>query len=111
MWTMTLNDGTKISGLKMKGACMSSTKELTAEMFAGKLCPVTITGKLEADEDEFDYTGLEGRHEHMRLMFIRKEGDEWRAGLGDIPAGEWELAKLAGDVGYVAMMNGIDLEG
>ena len=111
MYKMTLNDGTVIDGLKMKDCCLTRTEKMTPEMFYGKLNPVTIEGKPEAGEDEGDFLCLAGPHKHMRVVYIREADGEYRLALNDIPDSEYELAKLAGDIEYVAMMNGVNLEG
>ena len=106
-FTITLADGTQIAGLELNGNNFISKTEIKHETFKGKLSHVTITG--DADKDE---AGLIGEHTNMEL--IRCEHD---AGLGgyafvlrDIPAAELEKVKMQGDIAYLSMMSGIDLD-
>ena len=81
-----------------------SGSEIRPEMFAGKLTGVTITGT-GADD-----AGLTGRHEHMELVQITREGSEYWFVLRDIPDSELKEAKTQSDIAYLSMMTGIDLE-
>ena len=106
-FTITLADGTQLAGLELNGNNFISKNEISKDTFTGKLSHVTITGDSEKDE-----AGLIGEHTNMEL--IRCEHD---AGLGgyafvlrDIPAAELEKVKMQGDIAYLSMMSGIDLD-
>ena len=103
-FTITLADGTQISGLELNGNNFISKKELTADTFRGKLSKVTITGDAEADE-----AGLIGEHEHMELVQVAKYGDEYWFILREIPVAELERLQARGDIDYIAMMTGVEL--
>lgn len=106
-FTITLADGTQLAGLELNGNNFISKSEIKADTFHGKLAHVTITGDLEKDS-----AGLIGEHTNMEL--IRCEYD---AGLGgyafvlrEIPAAELEKVKMQGDIAYLSMMTGYELD-
>ena len=105
-FTVTLADGTSITGLELNGNNFVSKTEVTPEMFAGKLSHVTITGP-----DGVDDAGLRGEHGLMEL--IRCQKDDSLGGyafvLRDIPAEKLEKLKNRGDIEYIAMMTGVEL--
>ena len=109
--TVTLADGTQLSGLELNGNNFVSKTEVTPETFRGKLSKVTITGDTEADE-----AGLIGEHSNMELVQIAhytqaKHGvdDGFYFVLRDIPAAELENLRNRGDIDYIAMMTGVEL--
>ena len=73
-------------------------------MFAGKLSGVTITGTGSDD------AGLTGRHEHMELVQITREGSDYWFILRDISAEELAIKKMQSDIAYFSMMSGINLD-
>ena len=109
MYTMTLNDGTKLEGLMLKGCALCRKEAMTPAMFAGKLNPVTIEGTPGDGEDPADFSGLAGTHEHMAVVYIREAGGEYSLALRDIPDAEYGMAAMSGDIAYIAMMSGIEL--
>ena len=109
--TITLADGTQLSGLEMNGNNFISPVEVTEETFRGKLGKVVISGNAETDE-----AGLIGEHEHMELVQIahytqatHSMPDGWYFVLRDIPADELERLQARGDIDYIAMMTGVEL--
>ena len=82
-----------------------SQKQLTEATFAGKLGHVVISGDKDADE-----AGLIGEHGPMELVQIKQYGSEWWFILRDIPASELATTKIQGDIAYLSMMSGIDLD-
>ena len=109
--TITLADGTQLSGLGMNGNNFISPVEVTEETFRGKLGKVVISGNAETDE-----AGLIGEHEHMELVQIAHYtqathglADGWYFVLRDIPAAELERLQARGDIDYIAMMTGVEL--
>lgn len=101
---ITLADGTQLSGLGLNGNNFISTNPVTDETFLGKLGHVKISGNAE------DGFGLVGEHEHMELVQIQKNGSEYWFILRDIPAAELEKTQMQGNIAYLAMMSGIDLD-
>ena len=101
---ITLADGTQLGGLELNGNNFISKKPVTHATFNGKLGHVVISG------DEEQGAGLVGEHEHMELVQIQQYSDEYWFILRDIPADELDKAKVKGDIAYVAMMTGIDLD-
>ena len=108
MYTITLNDGTKIEGLTLANNILWSNKELTREMFRGKLNPVTISGT-KGEYDDEDWGGVVGEHAHMEVCYIRKVNGKYALALNDIPNDKWEFEKLRADVDFTAMMTGVAL--
>ena len=103
MYTITLNDGTKVEGLSFERNIFFSSSELRTEMFSGKLNPVTISSDTE------DYTGITGTHTHMELCYVKEMDGKFALALNDIPNDRWELEKLRANQEYIAMMTGIQL--
>lgn len=109
--TITVSDGTQLSGLGLNGNNFISPVEVTEETFRGKLGKVVISGNPETVEP-----GLIGEHEHMELVQIAHYtqathgvADGWYFVLREIPADELERLQARGDIDYIAMMTGIEL--
>ena len=108
MYKMTLNDGTEITGLKMINNTLRRTEEMTAEMFRGKLSPVTITGERGEGEDE-DWGGIAGTHEAMEVCYVKQIDGDYALALADpavIDPDKWERKKLRADVDFALMLGG-----
>ena len=110
-FTITLADGTQLSGLELNGNNFVSKTEVTEDTFRGKLSNVIIEGDAEADE-----AGLIGTHENMELVQIAYYtqavhgcDDGYYFVLRDIPVSELEVLKNRGDIDYIAMMTGVEL--
>ncbi|MBQ7544943.1 MAG: hypothetical protein IJT02_08370 [Synergistaceae bacterium] len=110
-FTVTLADGTQLSGLGLNGNNFVSKKEVTADTFRGKLSKVIIEGDAEADE-----AGLIGTHHNMELVQIAHYTqathgceDGYYFVLREIPAAELEALRNRGDIDYIAMMTGVEL--
>lgn len=106
--TITLSDGTQLTGLGLNGNNFISKNPITKETFTGKLGRVVISGEVDAGAD----AGLIG--EHGRMELIRCEQD---AGLGgyafvlrELSASELETAQIKANIAYTAMMSGVDLD-
>ena len=103
MYTITLNDGTKISGLTFENNLLMSDAELRSDMFRGKLAPVTIT----SDDDNFNE--ITGIHPHMEVCYIREIEGKFGLALADISDSIWDNSRRDANIAYIAMMTGIDL--
>ena len=103
MYTITLNDGTKIEGLTFERNIFFSSSELRTDMFSGKLNPVIISS------DSEDETGITGGHAHMELCYVKQMDGKYALALNDIPDERWEFEKLRANQEYIAMMTGIQL--
>ena len=103
MYTITLNDGTKLEGLTFERNIFFSSSELRTDMFRGKLNPVTISSDSEDD------TGITGTHPHMELCYVKQMEGKYALALNDIPNERWEMEKLRANQEYIAMMTGIQL--
>lgn len=106
MYTLTLNDGTKIEGLALRNNCLVSAQPITARMLAGKLNPVTISGVKDSNDDE-DISGLVGTHAHMNVAYIKQNNGTYRLALADISDKDWDMAELKATVAYLAMSAGL----
>ena len=109
---IALADGTQLAGLELNGNNFVSQNEVTEATFAGKLSHVVISGDKEKDE-----AGLIGTHEHMELVQIAHYTqvthgmkDGYYFVLRDIPAAELEKIKMKGNIAYMSMMTGIELD-
>lgn len=103
MITITLNDGTAISGLTFDRNIFFSDSPIDAKIFRGKLNPVTITSTEE------DNTGITGTHAHMEVCYVKIMEGKYALALNDIPDDRWEFEKLRANQDYIAMMTGIQL--
>ena len=108
MYTMTLNDGTKIEGLILSRNILWSNSPVTKDMLKGKLSPVSITGtKDNADDD--DWGGVIGEHEHMEICYVKKVDGKYAIALADTPHNEYQLEKNKADIAFLAMMADVEL--
>ncbi len=105
MYTITLSNGEKIDGFTLKNNCLVSKNEITPAMFAGKLSPVTISGTKSENDDE-DFGGLVGTHEHMQVAYIKQTDEGYALALGEIDKETWEKDKLRADVDFALMLGG-----
>ena len=109
--TITLGDGTKLTGIGVNGSDFVSVNELSAATFAGKLSNVAITGSDDGG------LGLLGVHDHMKLVggvrhYTREEhgvDEGYYFMLRDVTAEEIEALRNRGDIDYIAMMTGVQL--
>ena len=108
MYEMTLNDGTKISGLKLVNNTLRRTEALTAEMFRGKLSPVTITGTSAEGEDE-DWGEVSGTHDCMEVCYIKQIDGQYALALADVDPVRLERERTEAKIEYIAMMTGVEL--
>lgn len=92
-YTITLEDGTTITDLKLNGNNFVSKDVITPEIFDGNLGTVTIS------DGEVTET-----HENMELAGISVYDGEYYFVLLDIPESEIRNQKLRSDVDYIAMM-------
>ena len=103
MYTITLNDGTVISGLTYDRNIFFSENAIDPKNLRGKLNLVTITST------ETDYTGITGEHAHMEVCYVKMIDGKYALALNDIPNDKWEFEKLRANQEYIAMMSGIQL--
>ena len=97
-WKITLSDESEIANLGLNGNNFISKKEITEDMFDGKLHSVTISN---GEHEEI--------HEQMDLVQILKKEGEWWFILRDIPQAELQHIKDRADIEYIAMMSDIEL--
>lgn len=105
MFTIILSDGTTLNDLTLNGNNFISKIPVDNKTFSGKLGHVVIDGDFEADE-----AGLIGQHENMQLVQIQQYGNDYWFILRDIPAEELEIIKMQGNIAYLSMMTGIELD-
>ncbi len=72
-FTITLGDGTQLTGLGLTGNSFIREEPITAQDFDGKLKNVVIS--CDNDEDFRDRYGLIGEHEYMELLICGKDID------------------------------------
>ncbi|MBQ6918712.1 MAG: hypothetical protein IJQ74_00135 [Synergistaceae bacterium] len=103
-FTVTLSDGTQLSGLELNGNNFISRNEISSGTFDGKLKHVVITGDKEADME-----GLIGEHSNMEL--VRCQYDEglggWAFVLREIPASTLRELRIDARLDYIEMMEGL----
>ena len=102
-WKITLSDGTQLKDLRLNGNNFVSEKEVTEDIFEGKLSKVVFEGTIEGKE--FRQEG-----EHMELVQIVHYEDGYYFVLRELSKAELKERKMQGDIEYLAMMADIDLE-
>ena len=100
MYTITLNDGTKLEGLTFEHNLFFSSSVLKPDMFRGKLNPVTISSDTE------DETGITGTHQHMELCYVKLMNGKYALALADISDERWDFEKLRADVDFALLLGG-----
>lgn len=97
-YKITLANGSELSDLKLNGNNFISESEITEDMFADNLSPVTIN---DGETDDM--------HDNMALVQISKIGGENAFILRDLTAAELKEIKIRADIEYIAMMAEIEL--
>lgn len=102
-WKITLSDGTTIENLKLNGNNFVSETEIKKEMFDGKLLKVTIEGIEDGKKVVNEY-------KNMELVQIVHYEDGYYFVLRELSQEEINMAKIQGNIEYLAMMTDVDLE-
>lgn len=97
-YTITLSDGTQISGLHLNGNNFVSRDPIERSVFDGKLSRMTVSSK-DGSQDFKD----------MRLEQIMEYEGKYLILILPIPESEIEKAKIYSDIEYLSMMADIDL--
>lgn len=97
-YTITLADGTVLSGLGLNGNNFISADPVDPDIFDGNCTPVVIS------DGETEET-----HENMELVQVTQVGDDYWFVLRDLSAAELNEIQMRADIEYIAMMAGIDL--
>lgn len=98
VYTITLENGTKIENLRLNGNNFISQEQIDPEIFDGNLGKVVI-----------NYGENNEVHENMGLVQVTQMGEEYWFVLRDIPASEIANAKLRSDLDYLAMMTAVEI--
>lgn len=102
-WKITLSDGTTIENLRLNGNNFVSEAEIKKEMFDGKLLKVTIEGIEDGKKVVNEY-------KNMELVQIVHYEDGYYFVLRELSQEEINMAKIQGNIEYLAMMTDVDLE-
>lgn len=102
-WKITLSDGTTIENLRLNGNNFVSETEIKKEMFDGKLLKVTIEGIKDGKKVVNEY-------KNMELVQIVHYEDGYYFVLRELSQEEINMAKIQGNIEYLAMMTDVDLE-
>lgn len=97
-YSITLADGTVLSGLRLNGNNYISDTAPDAAAFEANCSPVVIS----------DGT-TEEAHSNMELVQITQVGGEYWFVLRDISAAELDEIKTRADIEYLAMMANVEL--
>lgn len=87
IYTVTLADGTELSGLRLNGNNFISEAEISADIFAGNCSSVTI------NDGETEDT-----HENMELIHVTQMGDEFWFALRDLSAAELARMRMEANI-------------
>lgn len=97
IYSISLEDGTVLSGLRLNGNNYISDVKITEDVFENNLGTITISD----GETSTNYTDLE-------LVQLKQYGDEYWFILREIPESEMFLSKLRADLDYTMMMEELD---
>ena len=98
IYTVTLADGTELSGLRLNGNNFISENEISAGVFAGN-CSTVVISDGETSET----------YENMALIHVTKMADGYWFALRELSKQELTLMKMQSDIDYVAMMANVEL--
>ena len=98
IYKVILADGTVIDNLTLNGNNFISKEPIDSVVFTANCSPVVIN---DGSIDEV--------HEHMELVQIMENGNEFWFVLRDITEKELEQAQIKSDIEYIAMMCDVDL--
>lgn len=97
-YTITLDDGTVLSDLRMNGNNYISETEVTEDDFDGNLLEVTIS---DGENEEVLH--------NVELIQITHYSDGWYFILRETPADILEKQQMMAYIDYLSAMTGIDL--
>ena len=97
-YTITLADGTVLSGLRLNGDNYISNEPFDTSIFEDNLSPVVISD----GENEVV-------HENMAFVQTTQMGEEYWLVLRDMSENELRQIKMQSDIEYIAMMSDIEL--
>lgn len=100
---ITLSDGTKFENLKLSGNYYITDKSITEKDFKGKLSKVII------EEIENGNT-IKNEYNYMELIQILHYEDGYYFALRELSKDEIDKINIQGNIEYLAMMTGVDLE-
>ncbi len=98
IYTITLTDGTELTGLRLNGDNFISSAAISADVFEDNCSPVVIS---DGENEE--------THENMELVQVANVGGECWFVLRDMSAAELEKIRMQADIEYIAMMADIEL--
>jgi len=99
-YTITLSDGTELSGLALNGNNFISTEEVTEETFEGKLTEVTISdGETEEIIEDAEL-----------IQISTLVPGEWWFIIRKIPEDVMRERRMQANIEYIAMMADVDLD-
>ena len=107
IYTLTLNNGRILSGLRAAGDCYVSKTEIREDMFTGGLRHVVVTGTPDSAEEAG--LGGSGTLTGAALGGIFTVDGEWYFWL--VVPSEEELGRMQdrADIEYIAMMTEVEL--
>lgn len=114
MLRITFADGTKLEGVTLSGNTFYTPSEVNREFFTQqRLRHVVIERLLDDDtpDDETDYS-LIGEHDNMKLLACSYAwwAKSYMFVLGKYSAQELRDLQIDGNIAYLAMMTGVDLD-
>lgn len=99
-WEITLDDGTQFKDLKLNGNNFISKTKITEDDFRGKLSYVVV----KQGENVIQ------KLNHAELVQIVHYSDGYYFVLRELSPEEINMAKIQGNIEYLAMMTDVDLE-
>lgn len=97
IYTVTLEDGTQLTGLRKNGGNFVSTYPVNPEIFEYNTSKVTV----QVESETIIY-------ENMELLQITKMGDEYWFALVEVPADKLAMREMQAQIDYISMMTGIE---
>lgn len=99
IYTVTLADGTELTGLHLNGNNFVSDTPVSTEQFEYNCSPVAIS------DGEFSEV-----HENMECIQVVQMSDGWYFILRDISIDELWKRKVTADMQYISMMTEVELD-
>lgn len=99
-WKIELSDGTKLENLALNGNNFISETKITEDDFRGKLSHVIVKQGEEVIQEL----------NHAELVQIVHYKDGYYFVLRELSEQEINMAKIQGNIEYLAMMTDVDLE-
>lgn len=112
MFSITLNDGSKLENLSVDGSYFVSSQKIDPETLRGKLSNITVTDTSPETDDETprEYSPIgTGDFQHVKLAHFLTEKNTYQFTLKVLSPSEVRDLKTSAALAYLSMMSDIEL--